>query len=235
MATKYFILAKRATDKPTDTQNNQIVFLNNTLHYILPYSIFDYYANNGLFESQLIEWTQQFCKKDSIMLDIGAHTGTYALSLSSHCKHVYCFEPQKMTYYALCGSVALSNIINITCYNFGLGSTEQTGSNILKIVSTDGGGSSLHNTQLPVLAEEEIEVKTLDSLKLKNIGFIKMDVEENELFVLQGGKDTIVESNFPPILFESNNSNNALFEYIKEFGYHIFPVSGVNNMFLANK
>ena len=82
-----------------------------------------------------MSWAKCLCSKNKNMLDIGAHSGTYTISLAEHCNHVYAFEPQKMTYYSLCGSVVLSNITNATCINFGLGSQEQTGTQILNIIS----------------------------------------------------------------------------------------------------
>jgi hypothetical protein len=104
-------------------------------------------------------------------------------------------------------------------------------------VSNDGGGSTMHAAQSDkVLATETIDICTLDSLNIEGkISFIKMDVEENELFVLQGGMDTIIKSKFPKILFESNNSENThLFDYLKEiFGYKIIKISGTFNMYLA--
>jgi hypothetical protein len=61
-----------------------------------------------------------------------------------------------------------------------------------------------------------------------------MDVEENELCVLQGGMDTIVRAGYPKILFESNNENSALFNYLRDvLGYQIVKVSGYFNMYLA--
>jgi FkbM family methyltransferase len=232
MSTKYFILTKPSDKTLDNNSENQIVFLNKSLSYILPQINLDYYSKHGLFENRLIEWCKQFCKKDTILLDIGAHTGTYSISLASYCKHVHAFEPQKMTYYSLCGGVALSHIENITCHQFGLGSKEQVGPLSLKIVSNDGGGSSLHSDK-NILREETIEVATLDSFKLTNIGFIKMDVEENELHVLLGAVETLKLSNYPPILFESNSTNEVLFSYIKTLGYKILPISGCSNMFLA--
>jgi len=206
MSTSYFILAKPTGSPVYKNDSNQIVSLNNTVSYILPQNLISCFCERGLFEATLIEWCKQFCSKDKIMLDIGAHTGTYSLSLASNSKHVYAFEPQKMTYYALCGGVALSNLSNVSCCNFGLGSDEQTGSNVLKIVSNDGGGSSLHAPSSGVvLREETIQVETLDSMELNDIGFIKMDVEDNELFVLQGGAATLKRCNLPPILFECND------------------------------
>jgi FkbM family methyltransferase len=243
MACSYFILTK-PIDKPIhNNDNNQIIYLNKIHNYILPQSNIDYYMKNGLFESHLIEWSKQFCSKDKIMLDIGAHSGTYTIALSNYSKHVYSFEPQKMTYYALCGSVALSNLRNITCYNYGLGSQEQVGIKDLFIVSNDGGGSTVvgssnkDSTHNNALAIEKIEIKTLDSFNISNIGFIKIDVEENELNVLYGSLETLKNSNYPTILFECNKDKainwKELFEFLNNLGYKTVSVSGVSNMFLA--
>ena len=246
MSCSYFILTKNK-DKPiNNNDNNQIIYLNNLHHYILPQSNMQYYINNGLFESHLIEWSKQFCDKNKVMLDIGAHSGTYSIALSNYNKCIYAFEPQKMTYYALCGSVALSNIRNINCINYGLGSPEQVGIKDLYIVSDDGGGSTvIDNTpntpntpNTTILDIEKIEIKTLDSFNITNIGFIKMDVEENELNVLYGSRDTLKYSNYPKILFECNNAKiniEELFSFLKALHYKVIQVYGVNNMYLASQ
>ena len=229
---EYFILTKPNSFDVNRDEKNQVICLTEKV-YILPKNNMNYYIQNGLFEKSLIEWCKQFCKKEQNMLDIGAHSGTYTISLAEHSKHVYSFEPQKMTYYSLCGSIALSNIKNVTCINLGLGSSEQVGKQTLNIVSLDGGGSTLHNNKNDVLQTEEIEIRTLDSFNIDNIGFIKIDVEENELQVLLSGKNTLERSNYPKILFEMNIENKELIGFLEGINYNIIRISGYNNMFLA--
>ena len=167
------------------------------------------------------------------MLDIGAHSGTYTISLADYCNKVYAFEPQQMTFYSLCGSVALSNIRNVNCLNYGLGTREQVGKQTLNIVSLDGGGSTLHKDQNNVLFTEEIEVRTIDSFNIDNISFIKMDVENNELQVLLASENTLKRSNYPKILFEMNQTNKDLLQFLEKLNYNVIQVGGCNNMFLA--
>lgn len=240
MSTKYFLLSRPSNTKVDDNTDNQIIHLNPGKHhlFLLPEVNLDYYWKKGLFECQLIEWSKQLCKPDQLFLDIGAHTGTYAISLASSSREVVAFEPQRSTFYALCGSVVASGYANqITCYKYGLGSEDQVGKQTLKIVSNDGGGSSLLPSEREtVLREETVEIRTLDSFELNNIGFIKMDVENNELNVLRGALNTLRESNYPSILFESNDSNPELFGFLREaLKYKIIQVRGVYNMFLACK
>ena len=62
-----------------------------------------------------------------------------------------------------------------------------------------------------------------------------MDVEDNELFVLEGALQTLQRCGNPKILFESNHENKPLFNYIKNvLGYRsIISIGGGSNMFLA--
>lgn len=239
MTTKYIILTKDCNDAIDNNTNNQIYWINKSQTFLMPSVNHTYYAERGLFEANLIEWCKQFCKKDATFLDIGAHTGSYSVSLAPYCKRVVAFEPQKMTYYALCGSVALSGLENVDCMQLGLGSSNQVGDHVLNIVSNDGGGSTMSLAPAsPVLRKEIIQVKTLDSICIQDkISLIKMDVEENELQVLQGGMETIVRCGYPKILFESNSSANvALFNYLREvLGYKIIQISGFSNMYLASR
>ena len=236
MSTSYFILTKLANTDVADNTNDDIINFSNKISYVLPRNLLLCYADKGLFESYLIDWCKQYCSKDANILDIGAHTGSYALSLSSHCKKVYAFEPQKMTYYALCGGVALSNIRNVECINKGLGCQKQVGKKTLHIISNDGGGSSIHSSENEDLDTEEIEIVTLDSLNIENVSFIKMDVENNEQQVLEGGLTTIKKCNYPHILFECNDKEHhiQLFTFLEELNYSTVTINGVNNMYLAH-
>ena len=240
MSTEYFILTGPESGEH-DADRSQIVTMSrDSVAYILPKSNLTYYCSYGLFETQLIEWCRQFCRDDNIFLDIGAHTGTYAISLAGSCKSVHAFEPQRSTYYALCGGIALSGYCDrIVAHNYGLGNQSQEGENTLNIVSLDGGGSSMHVTDdTQILHRETIQVKTLDSVLSESdraeVGFIKMDVEDNELFVLEGATMTLIRSNWPTILFESNRDNEKLFDYLTSMGYSVVNINGIPNMFLAS-
>jgi FkbM family methyltransferase len=228
-----FFVRTHPTDDTTDIANCCIYVPGGHKTLLLPLNQIAYYSKSGLYENTLIQWVKQFCSAEKVFLDIGAHTGSYAIELAPYSKQVHAFEPQRLTYYALCGSIALSYATNITAHVVGLGSLEQAGHQILHIPSADGGRSSLHQPphNCPT---EEVEIRTLDSFNLHNIGFIKIDVEDNELSVLQGATETLKRSNYPPILFEANRSNPPLFNYISELGYQISPINYYSNMFLAS-
>ena len=164
----YFILTKDKLNEIDDNQSNELMYFENKNIYILPSNNWVYYKRNGLFEKPLINWCKQFCNKNKNFLDIGAHTGTYTISLAGEFNHVYSFEPHKNTYYALCGGIVLSKLKNVTCFQFGLGSLDQCGKKLLNVSNEDTGKSSLHEIQ-GVVYTEEIKIKTLDQLKIDNI------------------------------------------------------------------
>ena len=84
----YFILTKQSGNDIGNDEKNQIIYVKDKV-YILPKNNINYYINNGLFEKSLIEWCKQFCKKEQNILDIGAHSGTYSISLSECCNKLY--------------------------------------------------------------------------------------------------------------------------------------------------
>ena len=192
MTTKFFLYTKKDGYSVQDITGCQII---NPASYagtilLYPEESIDIHYNNAILEGSLIEWCKEFCSSDGIFVDIGAHTGTYSVSLSPKCQSVYAFEPHERNYYALCGTVALSNRQNIHCYRLGLGSPDQlaeepVGKALLKIQNEDGGnsfisknliiesegvsekggvaGSSEANPQVPcIIRQEIIELTTLD-------------------------------------------------------------------------
>lgn len=243
MSTKYFLLTKNNDDEISNNDNDQLFFINKSRSYILPYNNLNYYNSYGLFENGIITWCRQFCSNQGVFLDIGAHTGTYSISLANSCKKVYAFEPQLMTYYALCGSVALSNLYNIKCVPLALGSSDQVGKISLNIRSNDGGGSSVCQLNpSEIIGKEEIDIQTLDAFWMnidESISFIKLDVEYNELNVLKGGINTLIKNNYPTILFEANHDDikkNDLIAFLEQtLSYTVVVVNGTSNMFLAVK
>jgi FkbM family methyltransferase len=212
--------------------------------FLLPVPVFSIFKEcaGGMPEKSLIDWTKkELLNRNKAFVDIGAHVGTYALSFAPHCSQVYAFECQATTYYHLCAGIALNGATNIQAHRVALSSSR--GSSELRIISTDGGGSSICSlpTNSAPLGTERVKVKTLDSYKLRNVGLIKIDVEGNELKVLKGAIKTLKKNNYPKILFETwpdkwyETQKTELSNYLRELGYKVLPISGYSQMFLAEK
>lgn len=210
-------------------------------------STYDHFVKNGIFEYPLIQWCKQFLSKNELFIDIGAHCGTYSILLADCCKEVHSFECQRSTYYQLCGGIVLNGKKNIVAHNIALGSTDEKRK--FNKFAPDGGENTLSSTiaqqkanQHKVPIETElVQVKSLDSFDFKNIGFIKIDVEGWELEVLKGSIKTLKSSGWPKIIFEAwpdawfKPEKQKIFDFLIELKYKVIPISGYNNMFLAEK
>jgi FkbM family methyltransferase len=206
----------------------------------MPNPTSEYIIHHGIQEKSLINWCEQFCSPDKIFLDIGAHVGTYALSLAPKCKKVYAFECQRENYYQLCGGVAINASWNVYPYHVELGSENMSNAPIY-IVSHDGGSTTLDPTRPNVMETQTTEMKTLDSYGFNDIGFIKLDVEGHEESVLRGSVETLKRCNYPPFIFESwiediyEKQRESLHNFIMSLGYKIFPLHGYPHMKLASQ
>lgn len=222
-----------------NTNNNEdleqfFIYKHDNINYVMPKCHEICHQNFGLFEYNLLNYCRSTIN-GNIFLDVGAHTGSYSLFLSNNFNKVIAFEPQKRTYYGLCGSIALNRCKNINAYNYGLGSIEQMPSQDLFIISKDGGGSTVIE-QSNYIKKETIKMITLDIFLKDNsindkIDFIKVDIEGNELEFFKGAEQTIL-MNQPTILFECNIRNKLLFDWLMDRNYKIESTM-YDNMFFA--
>lgn len=173
---------------------------------------------------------------DPVALDIGANIGVNALVMAESigpggCLHA--FEPQRVIFQMLMGNLALNSIENVLCHNLALGAAAGE----LELPPVDYarnwsfGGLGLgkaspepqfrpgDSTQgVPV---RRVAVRTLDSFELERIDFIKLDVEEMEVDVLQGGVETI-ERTRPVMLVEwLARDAGRLPRYLHDLGYEM--------------
>ena len=159
--------------------------------------------------------------KNQISIDVGANLGLFTYFMARHSKHVYAFEPNP---YPLRN---LKNVVdkNVTILPIALGSSN--GKANLKIPRNIKGwssnGASLGDKDYGDGMLFEVQCRKLDSLKIENIGLIKIDVEGFETDVLKGAEN-IIKKQKPTMIIENETiykkgSTNVLFEAMREYGY----------------
>lgn len=205
-------------------------------------------VRTGVHEQRIIDWVMEnFVREDKACIDIGAHVGVYALNMARKAKHVYAFECSPKSFNYLCANIALQDLnYSIDKYNMALSNKEGSAKYYIRD-PLDGGGNGIEKFNSDAnIPSVEVPTRTLDSFGLKNIGFIKIDVEGHEKEVLEGAVNTLRENNYPPFTFESWTPNSAddhniprtrlrneLFSFIESLGYKIHPVAGWPEQFLA--
>lgn len=128
------------------------------------------------------------------MIDIGAGIGEYCWGLPFN--HAYAFEPNRKD----AALLAINAFVRDRSYNVDIITKGCSDHNF----EIDYNGWSVEATERT--RQDAIPVQTefirLDNMNLKNIGFIKIDIEGHELAALTGAVNTIKENGYPPILIE---------------------------------
>lgn len=168
------------------------------------------------YEKEEIGMMKRFLGKESVVFDIGANIGWYALSLSRYVSRgkIFAFEPIRKTFSYLKQNIALNKTRNIRAYNFAL--SDKNGIMKFYYDQTLSGAASLRNLQENRKKEKvKCRVWRLDDIVsrfTRRIDFIKCDVEGAELFVMKGAMRTL--ASMKPVLFlEMLRKWSAKFEY----------------------
>ncbi|HLW36606.1 MAG TPA: FkbM family methyltransferase [Chthoniobacterales bacterium] len=174
---------------------------------------------DGSLEPEL-RMLPRLVSKTDVALDIGANAGFYAFRMSKIFSKVYAFEIND----DLTGDLRNVNPGKITVMPIGLSS--KAGEATLHIPVLNGlpltGWASLAPGNCPDATGEltkPVKIATLDSFQLKNISFVKIDVEGHELHVLEGARQTL-SAHRPRVLIEIKDQNRAAaFEFFSELNY----------------
>jgi len=190
--------------------------------YVILYNN-DIYLNTNIFaqgiyhdEDTMLK-LRQYIDPNKNILEIGANCGTssivYASFLNNNSK-LYAYEPQKNMFNLLNLNIQNNSLENkiipfnkgIFCYN---------GNAVMNDVDLDGGGGNVktrytNENNLPCnfggiclgRNGEEIDVVTLDSLNLDNLGYIHCDAQGSENFIFSNAINTITK--FRPVILYEN-------------------------------
>ncbi len=139
------------------------------------------------------------------VLDVGANFGTFAIALSRVVGpngQVHAFEPQRLIYNMLIGSVALNSLTNVYGHNVAVGDREDRIEipqfdynhplNFGSIEFAPEQGEKLTQTRGHDPAKVEyVPLTTIDRFEFPKVHLIKVDAEGMELQVLGGALQTI--------------------------------------------
>jgi FkbM family methyltransferase len=127
-------------------------------------------------------------------MDIGANVGQHSIFAAALADRVYSFEPNPAPRASLERNIAANRIINIEVHPCGLGERHARLPFFLPQGVNSGTGSFLpaHGSNNDRTPSATFEVIAGDTLALRNIGLVKIDVEGFEVAVLRGLRNTLM-------------------------------------------
>jgi FkbM family methyltransferase len=178
-----------------------------------------FYSRPGGGEPE-IHWVARLADPARDAVDIGANIGLYTYRLSKAARRVHAFEPHPRLFEIL----SASGLPNVVPHRVAL--SAQAGRATFFVPHAEfgqlyGWGSLVPNRCESAVAEMSIEVEMapLDHFGLREVGFVKIDVEGHEIPVLEGAQETIA-SGRPAILVESDRDNRARVDaLLRRHGY----------------
>lgn len=137
--------------------------------------------------------------KDSISIDCGANFGYNSVMMGKTLERgkLICFEPQTKIVQQLAINLKLNGISNYEIYCNCVGESSHK-KMFLNPVDYNASWVNIGDTSVGV-GGEECESISIDDLSLDNVGFMKLDVQGYEMYVLRGALNTIAKCN--PIIF----------------------------------
>ncbi len=181
---------------------------------------------------------EQLVPVGSNVIEVGANYGAHTVSLAKlvgPAGKIIAFEPQRMVYQALCGSMALNSLTNVWCHQAAVGATP--GSIVVPTLNYDAvnniGGLSMSEGG----PGESVPLVRLDDvIDLDSVQLIKIDVEGMEEGVLRGAEQ-LIKRHRPALYVENDRieKSEALIRLIQGLGYRLFwhlpPLFNPDNYF----
>lgn len=154
-------------------------------------------------------------KKGDVVVDAGAHIGRYALMAAKHASQVIAIEPDPSNFSLLEANVKLNGFSNVQTFPLAL--SNRRGPRLLYLGDRPSTGTSSLEPEWgrPISSGTQgtwqVECDTLDrivdSLGLKVIDWLKIDVEGHEVFVLEGAQSTL--TNVRHVILEVARGNET--------------------------
>ena len=178
----------------------------------------------------------KYCQKHLISIEGGAHIGTHTIKLAELSKHVHVFEPFSLNRKLLIKNIKLNNMTTkVTVHKEAL-FDKNANMKISTTIKDNSGSATLCSDN-----GESVRCIPLDSLNIKDVGLIKLDIEGCEKSALKGALVTI-EIYKPIIILEDWVSDKGdvcgeittnKYAFLSTmFGYKIYHIHGPDYIFI---
>jgi len=169
----------------------------NGFRITFPFRYANYFPEN--YEESNFRILRDQVTEGDIVLDIGAHIGLFSVAASTQVKpkgKVYAFEPAEETIPLLAKTVFLNQAGDtISIIQAAVGEKSGTTTFYVSDIKGDNSNSMISYKDDRKLFAKEVKLYSIDEFVklniLKNLRFIKLDVEGAELDALKGASETL--------------------------------------------
>lgn len=206
-------------------------------NYLLAFSLFSIAkALRGNYEKEFAHFTK-LVPDEGIILDVGANIGITMVPLARLKKNavIHAFEPIAENFSTLQRVARIYRVENIQLINLALG---EASGHLKMIMPTLGHAKQQGLSKVYEEGSKEqgaiyhVEVKPLDALYdgQQRISAIKIDVENFEYEVLQGGEKILTK--WKPVIYCElwyNEKRKQVFQYLNRLGYDAFNFNTITH------
>ncbi len=187
----------------------------------------------GGFEIATVERLQRLLKKTSVVVDVGANIGAYALPLATTAARVFALEPTDWAFAKLSENIALNPDIKPRIVPLKMGIMLE-GAAAPKSLGASWNLTELGHNQSSFGATEMdasgARFMSLDAFvgeqQLDRLDLVKVDVDGTDLQVLESGRESlkkykpaIMIEYAPDLLLANQRSSEQFFKFFKDLGY----------------
>jgi FkbM family methyltransferase len=183
------------------------------------------------FQIDHLDAALRHCTQFRTAVDGGAHVGTWTVAMAARFHRVAAFEPAGDTFDCLQANT--QGLANIVLYRCALGATRGRG----EIVDDGARRGNTGSRYLQITTDGSVEVLPLDFLQLRDLDFLKLDVEGHELQALQGARATLKRCR-PVVLIEVKplrvgHDPMLAVRWIEDFGYREVSRVGRDRIYVS--
>jgi FkbM family methyltransferase len=161
---------------------------------------FPFYASE--YDYPYIRFHRTWLSGNGAVIDVGANIGLYALSLASHCKAEILLEPDPVAFRMLSENLALNGLqLRSLLFQVAAGAVEGD----VYLAQSDTAGLTNHVASSGDIVVRQLTVDSImasmDTQRIPDVEFVKIDVEGYELEVLRG-MVSLLDGPVPPKLVQ---------------------------------
>lgn len=190
---------------------------------LFPSSVWDHDNPKWLRQAKKFEQIKPLVKNFKIAIDGGAMVGVWTLELMKHFDVTYAFEPDRDNRQCLMSNIitAKKDFHGVHMVPMALGDKNQ------EVQFNKSPSPTSHHVHASREADYDykVDMVTIDSYELDNVGFIKLDLEGYDFFGLKGAEQTIKRCK-PVLCIEMKGagkrygvSDKEIRKYLNELGY----------------